>query len=82
MSGTGAVTVNGATVYAYFDDTAGRALRLRVSADDAERHQLAGGHTCGVGLPGQAAGPVLVTATDWAPPFVWLELRPLARTAG
>lgn len=81
MRGAGAVTVNGATVYAYFDDTAGGPVRLRVSADDAERHHLLGGYTCGVGLPGRTTGPALVTASRWAPPFVWLELRPLARTA-
>ena len=81
MSGTGPVSVNGATVYAYYDSTAGRPLRLRVSADDAERHQLSGGHTCGLGLPGCLPGPVLVTAASWAPPFVWVELAPLSRTA-
>lgn len=82
MCGTGPVTVNGSTVYAYYDQSAGRPLRLRVSADDAERHQLADGHTCGVALPGRQPLPALVTAANWAPPFVWVELAPLARTAG
>ena len=81
MCGSGAVSVNGSTVYAYYDATAGRPLRLRVSADDAERHRLSGGHTCGLMLPGRQAGMALVTAADWAPPFVWVELAPLSRTA-
>jgi hypothetical protein len=81
MRGTGAVRLNGQLVYAYFT-TAETAVRMRVSADEADRLDLFPGLPVGVQLPDGEAGGFLVAATRAAPPFVWLDLVPLAGRTG
>jgi hypothetical protein len=76
-----AITLGGVAVYAYLVDD-GSGIRVRVSADEAERLGLVLGQQVRVEAPGNG-GTFLLTATDDAPPFVFLRLSPLAsRIAG
>lgn len=77
MRGTGAVAVNGTTVYAYFA-VVGRAVRLRLSIDECDRLDLLDGRPVRVGLPGAGPASGLVTATRRVPPFVWVQVEAAA----
>ena len=76
MQGTGPVTVDGVTVYAYFTDRPGGVVRVRVSADEWERLDLFPGRPVRVGLPGRGPADVWVTSATHLPPFVWVDLAP------
>lgn len=78
MRGAGPVTVNGATVYAYYTQDHGP-LRLRISVDEADRLGLIDGMRLKIALPGQTVPcDYLAAAAERNPPYVWLELEPLA----
>lgn len=77
MRGTGPVQLNGQLVYAYFTTSAG-AVRVRVSVDEADRLDLLAGVRVRIRLPDAEAAEFLVTAARRDPPFVWLDLQPLA----
>jgi hypothetical protein len=81
MRGTEPVKLNGQLVYAYYT-AAGGGLRVRVSVDEADRLDLLPGLPVGVQLPGAEAARFLVAAARTDPPFVWLDLVPLAARAG
>ncbi|HEY1187726.1 MAG TPA: hypothetical protein VGE74_08715 [Gemmata sp.] len=74
MRGTGPVTIGRETVYAYFME-AGRALRLRLSADECERFDLFEGRQIRIRFNGQEPASGLVMAVAHAPPFVWVEVE-------
>jgi hypothetical protein len=80
MRGTGPVGVNGTTVYAYYTQN-DSSLRLRISIDDADRLGLIDGMRIKIILPGHKATDFLATATERTPPYVWLQLEPLAPVA-
>jgi hypothetical protein len=77
MRGTGPIAVAGTTLYAYYTEDAG-ALRVRVSVDEWDRLGLCEGQRVRVGLPGREPAELLLTAAARTPPFVWLDLAPLA----
>jgi hypothetical protein len=77
MRGTGPIAVAGITLYAYYTEAAG-ALRVRVSVDEWDRLGLCEGQRVRVVLPGREAAELLLTAALRTPPFVWLDLAPLA----
>ncbi len=82
MRGTGLVGVDGAKVYAYFT-AAGGAVRLRLSVDEYDQLGLNEGQRLTVALPDEGPRDLLVVAASRTPPFVWLDLRPVAaRSAG
>jgi hypothetical protein len=69
--------MNGVTVYAYYtreDET----VQVRISVDEADRLGLVDGLRVRLALPGQEAANLLVMMATRTPPFVWLQLRPLA----
>jgi hypothetical protein len=74
MRGVGAVTIGGVPLYAYFHEAAGR-VRVRVSADEADRLDLLAGRRLAVGLPGRAVADLLVSAVRREPPFAWAEFE-------
>ena len=74
LRGTGPVTIGKDMVYAYFT-TAGRAVRLRISADECDRLDLFAGRQVRVRLPDEEPAGALVTAVVPAPPFVWVEVE-------
>ncbi len=84
MHGTRPVTIGGEVVYAYFTE-AGRAARLRLSADECDRLDLfegqqvrleqVEGQQVRLGLDGREPAGALVTAVAPAPPFVWVEVE-------
>ena len=80
MRGTGPVGFNGTTVYAYYTQN-DSALRLRISVDEADRLGLIDGMRLRITLPGKKAMDFLATATERNPPYVWLQLQPLAPLA-
>lgn len=77
MRGAGPVGWGGEIVYAYFTADAG-VTRVRVSVDEADRLDVVAGKRVRLVLPG--AGPVdaLIVRVRREPPFVWVELTPLA----
>ncbi len=77
MRGTGPIGVNGSTVYAYYTQNNG-SVRLRISVDEADRLGLLDGMRLKITLPGNKAMDFLATATERNPPYVWLQLDPLA----
>lgn len=81
MRGIGPVRVNGTTVYGYYMLDS-NAVRLRVSVDEAEGLSLVAGLRIRLTLPGQDARDLLVTAANQNPPYVWLNLEPVARSEG
>lgn len=81
MRGAGPVGVNGAGVYGYFAEEAGR-VRLRIGLDDWDRLGLCEGHQVAVRLPDREPVTVLLLAARRDPPVVWLELAPLVRRVG
>jgi len=74
MRGTGPVALGPDVVYAYFT-VAGRAARVRVSADDCDRHDLFPGRQLQLGIGGRAPEAALVTGVGAAPPFAWVEFE-------
>jgi hypothetical protein len=73
----GPVAVNGELVYGGIVEEDG-GVRLRISADEADRLQPVEGQRIKVGAVGGPAEELLVVAVTRAPPFVWLTLTPLA----
>ena len=65
-------------VYGYFNECDAGLTRLRVSVDECDRLGLAEGRRVRVRLPGRGSADVLVAEVRRVPPFVWLDLRPLA----
>jgi hypothetical protein len=81
MLEVGSVTIGGIGLYANFLRVAGR-IRLRLSADEADRHDLFPGRVVSFGLPDNTSASVLIAAANPEPPFVWLDLESLtAETA-
>jgi hypothetical protein len=74
MRGTGPVTVERDTLYAYFT-TAGRAAPGGLAAADCDRRDQLPGRPVRVGLAGRNPAAALVTAAAAAPPFVWVEME-------
>ena len=74
MRGTGAVTIGGDVVYAYFS-VSGRAARVRLSADEADRLDLFAGKQVSLGFNGGEVARALVTGVSPVPPFVWVEVE-------
>jgi hypothetical protein len=74
MRGTGAVGVNGQTVYAYFTEERGT-VRLRLSLDEGERLGLVEGLRVRLAFRGSSPADVLLVRAVAAPPFVWYELE-------
>lgn len=75
------IRLNGGLVYGYLGGD-GDGLRVRISADELEQLGLMTGQQVRVEVPGCTTS-WLLAAADEAPPFVWLQFRPLAsRVAG
>lgn len=74
MRGTGPVALGRDVVYAYFSVT-GRAARVRVSADDCDRHDLFPGRQLRLGIGGREPEAALVTGVGAVPPFAWVEFE-------
>jgi hypothetical protein len=68
----------GETVYAYFT-VIGSVIRVRVSLDEAYRLDVVEGLGVKVTLPGREPTDGLVVRVRREPPFVWIELTPLAQ---
>ncbi len=73
MRGTGLVRWGTHTVYAYFT-VIGDAVRIRISADEADRFGLSEGLRVWVSLPGREPADLLLLHLSHLPPFVWAEL--------
>ncbi len=71
MSGTGAVSLGGVVLYAYFAGQ-GDDMGVRVSADEWDRLGLYEGQWVRVALPGQAPQDLLLIAATRHPPLVWI----------
>ena len=80
MRGAGPVTWGGEVVYAYFTTSAG-VTRVRVSADEADRLDVVEGLRVRIALPGAEPADGLIVRVRREPPFVWVELTSLTRTA-
>ena len=80
MRGTGPVSVNGDTVYAYYTQN-DSSVRVRMSVDEADRLGIVEGLRLKIALPGRSVGDFLATAANRTPPYVWLHLEPLAPVA-
>jgi hypothetical protein len=80
MRGTGPVSVNGDTVYAYYTQD-NSSVRVRMSVDEADRLGIVEGLRLRIALPGRSAGDYLAIAANRTPPYVWLHLEPLAPVA-
>jgi hypothetical protein len=73
----GLIHLNGVALYA-FAVTEGDVVRVRVSADEWARLDLAAGQRVQLDVPGGAAACRLLTAVEHDPPVVWLRLVPLS----
>lgn len=80
MRGAGPVTWGREVVYAYFTTSAG-VTRVRVSADEADRLDVVEGLRVKIALPGAEPTDGLIVRVRREPPFVWVELTSLTRTA-
>lgn len=80
MRGTGPVRWGNEVVYAYYT-TAGNAVRVRVSVDEADRLALSEGLRVWLTLPGGDAADSLVTRLARVPPFAWVELSVMSSAA-
>jgi hypothetical protein len=80
MRGSGPVTWGGEVVYAYFTTSAG-VTRVRVSADEADRLDVVEGQRVRLALPDAEPADGLIVRVRREPPFVWIEVTSLARTA-
>lgn len=78
MRGAGPVEWGGETVYAYFT-VSGGVTRVRVSLDEAYRLDVVEGLRVKVRLPGQEPADGLIVRVRQEPPFVWVELTPVAQ---
>jgi hypothetical protein len=81
MRGTGPVRLNGTMLYGYFTEGAG-VVRLRLSVDEWDQLNLSEGQRVQLSLPDREPAHLLILATARTPPFVWMDLRAAARTAG
>jgi hypothetical protein len=79
MRGAGPVTWGSEVVYAYFMVGSG-VTRVRVSVDEADRLGAVEGLRVKLTLPGMEPVDGLVVRIRREPPFVWIELTPLAPT--
>lgn len=78
MRGTGAVGLNGTTLYAYY--MRDRSFtRVRISVDEADGLNIFDGLRVRIKLPGQEVDDLLITSTSRVPPYVWVNLEPIAR---
>jgi hypothetical protein len=80
MRGAGPVTWGSEVVYAYFMVVSG-VTRVRVSVDEADRLGAVEGLRVKLALPGGESVDGLVVRVRREPPFVWIELTPLAPPA-
>jgi hypothetical protein len=80
MRGAGPVGWGGEVLYAYFT-VAGGVTRVRLSADDADRLDVIEGLRVKLVLPGAEPFDGLLVRVRREPPFVWIELTPLASSA-
>jgi hypothetical protein len=77
MRGSGLVSLNSATVYGFFTQTE-TDFRLRLSVDDWDRLGLHEGERVRTVLPGHDPLDLLILGAASLPPFIWLDLQPLA----
>lgn len=80
MRGIGPIGVNGTTVYAYYTIES-NTVRVRVSVDEADGLNIVAGLRIRLTLPEQTSRDLLVTAINRNPPYVWMNLEPVARNA-
>jgi hypothetical protein len=80
MRGAGPVRWGNETIYCYFTTDAG-VTRVRLSADEADRFDVVEGLRVRLALPGAEPTDGLVVRVRREPPFVWIELTPLAPSA-
>ena len=77
MRGTGPIGWNGEMVYAYFTISAG-VTRVRLSVDEADRLGVVEGLRVHLALAGDPPAEGLIVRVRREPPFVWIELTPIA----
>ena len=80
MRSNGPVMLNGSLVYGYFQASAG-GTRLRLSVDEFDRLNLCEGQRVRATWPNSEPAEWLLLGVERTPPFVWLELRALAKPA-
>lgn len=80
MRGAGPVKWGAEVVYGYYTISAG-VTRLRVSVDEADRLGAVEGKRVALTLPGAEPSDGLIVRVRREPPFVWVELTPLATAA-
>jgi|GEM_PF-4823594 len=77
MRGAGPVEWGGEMIYAYFT-IIGDVSRVRISLDEAYRLDVIEGLRVTVRLPGREPADGLILRVQREPPFVWIELSPVA----
>ncbi len=80
MPSHGPVMLNGQLVYTYVQTTDSHP-RLRLSVDEFDRLNLWEGSRIRISWPQEQVEEWLLLRAERLPPYVWLELQPLARTA-
>ena len=80
MRGAGPVSWGSEVVYCYFTVAAGVA-RVRLSANEADRHDVVEGMRVKLALPGAEPFDGLVLRVRREPPFAWVEMAPLRLAA-
>ena len=80
MRGAGPVQWGNETIYCYFM-TDVVVTRVRFSADEADRLDVVEGLRVRLALSGAEPTDALVVRVRREPPFVWIELTPLAPSA-